>query len=679
MENYKKRAIELVFELAINETKRPEVVPYKPSKTEVCESDEPYFKRKRGGSGGRYARVLCDMLRELEAEPRANVHNLIVIKDGEVICEASAPGYDVNIPHLAHSMSKTLTAIAVGFLVDDGKLSVDERVAAFFPELEYGDKRFADLTVEDLITMKSGSPFSEIGTVTSDEWSLDFFETPLTFAPGEKFAYNSMNSYILAQIVTRVTGKPLVELLRERLLDPLKIKSFFWEKSPEGCEKGGFGAYMSCEAFAKVGVMLLGMGEFEGKEILSKRFVKRMLLTHSLASVDKGDFNYGYHVWVGREGSDFLLSGMLGQNVWVYPDENIVVSLNSGNNEIFQDSPALRIIKSRLTALSQCEKPTRADKSELKAVIKSFFKSRQRVKPEERLRGLLYFLKVKESCPFDVSWDAVLGEYGFPDNNVGILPLFVRVLQNNYCGGIESLELFRRGEELYMSVVEGGVEFEYPIGLYSHRETVVDYDGEKYIVRSVGRATFAESGERIFTIEMLFPELPNTRYIVLAESENGIVVSFSEMPNERVADKFIESFNFTGLGGMALGLLEKKLGENFIAAKLARAFNPTISGIDKRITECEEIISEKNRELSLKKENSGKFIRSLVSRFIGDSSAEKQKEQKKKPEAQDGEKKSFLSRAISSIKEKLSGKKKSSAAYDISVEHTEDNKASDGD
>lgn len=663
MELFKKKAIELVVGLAITENKDPAVVPYSPAKLEILRDEEPSLPRRICGKKKKYARVLSNMLSSLEEEKRANVHSLIVVKDGEVIAEAAAPGYGVNTPHLAHSMSKTVTAIAIGMLVDDGKLALDEKVSAFFPELPFADSRFAELTVEDLLTMKSGVPFSEIGVVTSDKWAEDFFECEMTSAPGETFQYNSMNSYILAKIVTRVTGTTLSDFIKPRLFDPLGIKSFFWEKSPEGCEKGGFGLYLSAESFAKIGLMLLGNGKYRSRQILSKRFITKMLLTHSLASTDKGDFNYGYHVWVARDGSDYLLSGMLGQNVWVSPEDGIVVAINSGNNEIFQNSPALEIIRKALLGLDENTKSTRAEYKEYRRQVKCFFEERRVTHPEKEERGLLYTLGIKNKHPFDINWEPILGEYVFPDNNLGLMPLFVRVLQNNYGGGIEELELYRKGEGLYLTCKEGGVTYEYPIGIYGHIETEINYNGEKYRVRALGEATLDEFDNPIYKIELIYPELPNTRYITLKEEESGVCLCLSELPNQRIADKFLESFSLTGLAGFAMGALERKLGENFIEARLTKAFNPMISGIDKRITDCDEIISEKNKELSERKESSGKLINTLVSKFMGEDKSEK----KAKKSEKDTSEKGFLHRAFKSLKSKLKGKKKASNSYDISI------------
>ena len=135
MEKWKLRAAELITGLAITNKPNPSVVPYTPSKTRVSEDEERHFRRTSPERRGISSKRICNLLTELEGEKRANVHNIMILKDGEVISECSAPGYSVNVRHLAHSMSKTLTGMAIGMLVDDGSLNVNTRVADIFQNL----------------------------------------------------------------------------------------------------------------------------------------------------------------------------------------------------------------------------------------------------------------------------------------------------------------------------------------------------------------------------------------------------------------------------------------------------------------------------------------------------------------------------------------------------------------
>lgn len=645
MENFKKRAIDLVLGLAITEEKMPSVIPYAPAKTDYSNKEKRYFKRRIGGKGHKYSKLLADMLVALEKERRANLHNLLVIKDGEVICEASYPGYDVNTSHLAHSMSKTVTGLAIGLLVDEGRLSISTPIVDIFPEYQTKDKRFPDITVEHLLTMRSGVPFSELGTVTESKWTEVYFASSLSFAPGEQFAYNSMNSYILSQIVTRVTNQSLTEYLEPRLFAPLGITNYFWEKSPELIEKGGFGLYMSCESFAKIGMLLINNGTFEGKRIISEDWVRTSTQMQTEVPEEKGSFNYGYHIWVSRAGDSYGLNGMLGQNVWICPKNGIVVSVNAGNNELFQDSPTLLIIMKYLSMLPETGKGVkRSDTAVLKYIQNHFCEHRHWIRPLQVKHGLSYLLGLRERRPFDTMWSGILGTYIFPDNNSGILPLFVRVMQNNFLGGIESFELKRDDEELIFVSREGGINYEIPIGLYGYEESIVTFDGEPYILRAFGEAMEDEDRNPVYKIEFVFPELPNTRMIKITKTNTGIRVRMSENPDHRIADSFLSTMTTGGTIGFAMGIIEKRAGEDFVERKLHAVFHPELLGIDTRNEGWEHIIAAENLAIAERHEKSGKFIRTMVNKFIGEDKPEAPKKVKKKPQGP-----SILQRAINAI------------------------------
>ena len=108
-------------------------------------------------------------------------------------------------------MSKTVTGIGIGCLVDDGKLDPDTHLRAIFPEYTLTDRRTGEITVRELLTMRTGIPFAEAGSVTSEKWTEDYLASKPDFTPGTAFAYNSMNSYILARIIERISGIPADE------------------------------------------------------------------------------------------------------------------------------------------------------------------------------------------------------------------------------------------------------------------------------------------------------------------------------------------------------------------------------------------------------------------------------------------------------------------------------------
>ena len=617
MEKWKKRTIELVMGLVLSGKKRPGVIPYTPQKTKISGDEDKFFTRRSCNRLGISPKRLTAMIKALEAEKRANLHNLMIIKDGAVICECSHPGYNVNVAHLSHSMSKSLTGLAVAMLIEDGKLRLDDKALSFFEDIVPSDRRMKELTVKNLLEMKSGVEFSEVGVVTEYQWTEAFFGSSMSSAPGEVFKYNSMNSYILSVIAQKAAGCDLCEYLEKKLLAPLGIKNYFWEKGPEGTVKGGFGVYMSCESWAKIGVLILGKGIFFGKRIFSEETTELICTARSEVSPDKGSFDYGFHIWVGRDDEEYLINGMLGQNVWIYPKAGIVVSLNCGNNELFSESPALNIVRSHLKNLPKDKFFTLDEQRDYIKAKKHFFRDRHWILPLRKEHGILSSLGLKTSYPFDKKWNAILGEYAFSDNSCSILPAFVSFMQNSYSDGIAKVDIKRVGEGLFFTFFEGDEIYEIEAGLYDFKPAVIEIRGEKYIVNAIASAIEDEDRNPIFKLELIFPELPNTRYIKFSQNAGRMTMRMSEQPNEKIAEGFLSTINSAKVA-FVIGMLEKKFGQGFLNKKLGSLFNPTLMGISTERQGYEAIIAAETEIATENRENSGKLLSSLVSKFIFD-------------------------------------------------------------
>lgn len=618
MEKWKKRAVNLLTSLAFGSESSPSVIPYYPQKTKISSDEYKYFPRSTPESHGISSRRIYSMLCALEAERRANIHGIMIIHSGEVISECTRDGYDVNVWRLSHSMSKTVTGMAIGLLFDEGKIKLTDRLVEIFPDVPYKDRRFPLITVGHLLSMTSGVTFGEAGSVTESAWTEAYFASPVKFVPGTDFAYNSMNSYILARIVAKISGVGVVDYLRPRLFEPLHITNCFWELSPEGIAKGGWGLYMSMESWAKLGQLVLLGGVFEGRRILSEEWIGLSTKKQADSPIVNGDFNYGYHLWVGRDGEDILFNGMLGQNVWICPKNRIVVVMTCGNNELFQDSPALEIMRRFLGVNMRDGDFDRRDSRVLREREEKFFDCRRWVVPMKKKRGFLYWLGVKNRSEYDEKWDDVLGEYVFSQNNVGILPLFIRGMQNNLDSHLDFIRLERSHNELYFTFSESGFAYRIEVGLYEYKEEVLDFRGESYILRTLGEAIDNTDGEVEYRIEILFPELPNTRMIRIMRGKDGEVrVEFTENPNNRIADAILDRAMLVPAIGMGVELLEKRFGESFISKKIADTFAPILVGARRGSRRFGEIIAEQKARAE-EQSRAVKLMRSFVSRFFSE-------------------------------------------------------------
>ena len=624
MENYKKRLVQLISNVSLEYRPYAAVVPYTPRKTKIPGFERPLFRRRYPHEVGANPKTITDVLVKLEADPHSNLHSIIVVKDGVVVAEAARDGFSPNLSHVSHSMSKSITGILIMMLRDRGKISLDSPASEYLPKGLTYTEGFEKVTVRHLLTMCSGISFFEIGSVCSVEWIKDITASPLAFEPGEKFKYNSMNSYALMYIANEITvkeyGISAEQFLKKQLFSPLGIRSYFWESGPEGVLKGGWGLYMSIEGWAMVGYMMLLGGKIGTHRFLSEKSVEEMTRVAMISPEKTGDFNYGYHLWVSRTDNDYLFSGMFGQNVWICPKKSLVIAFNSGNNEFFQKSSSLDIIRNAFLT----EDATRVTKNasaqrELEEKCHTFCISRRWISPPEKKRTLgLALTRRKQRVP--QIFDRIIGSFDFPDNNLGVLPAFVRAMQNNYQGGIRTFSFEKEAESILFTSFEGTETIKIRAGIYSYIQNEVSFSSEIYLVSAMIGAREADGGGVCYNIELLFNELPNTRRITLTLPDNDTLnVKMNEIPDENFIDILLS--NDAGADKM-FDVFEKNLGKSFVKNKISEQFSPEIKAFRANCEKSRDKLAIENERIE-SKINSSRIVRSLVNRLTSESDEEK--------------------------------------------------------
>ena len=282
------------------------------------------------------------------------LHSLMVLKDGEVVYERWSTGHTPEELHILWSASKTFTALGVGFAADEGLLNVNDKVVNFFTEEELPKEQsewLKDMTIWDLLVMSSGLGQDYIGSAQCrsgfDHWAKKTLASGFVFQPGTRFGYNSMNTYLLSVIVSRVTGEKLVDFLDRKLFTPLGIKDFVWEESPEGYNAGGWGLFLSTESLAKAGQFVLQNGRWNGRQLLSKEWIAEATSAQIMQSIglnrseeeqarlraeNDWEQGYGYQMWLCRHGG-VRFDGAWGQYCIILPEKNaVVVALSHSGN-----------------------------------------------------------------------------------------------------------------------------------------------------------------------------------------------------------------------------------------------------------------------------------------------------------------------------------------------------------
>lgn len=264
-----------------------------------------------------------------------NLHGILIAKDGKVIFEKYVPPYKKSYRHVSYSMCKSVVGMAVGLALDDGRLSLDTHIADIFPEHigMKASKEIKELTVYHLLTMQAGICFHELSQAFSKDWVKNYLKSDFVFYPGDQFYYNSLNSYILCAVLQKVYGCSVMQLLADRILGPLEIHDITWDTCPKGIEKGGYGMKLSLHDMAKLGLLYMNHGVHIDSQtghvhrLLSPQYIDRAVSVQ--CATDNEGFDYGYHCWVMPDG--YLFNGMLGQNIYVFPEQKLVIATQAGS------------------------------------------------------------------------------------------------------------------------------------------------------------------------------------------------------------------------------------------------------------------------------------------------------------------------------------------------------------
>jgi len=240
-----------------------------------------------------------------------------------------------------YSCSKSFTATAVGFAVNEKLLSLSDKVISFFPDQlpDTISDNLKALTVKDVLSMSDGQDPDPTFTVASRDtnWVKSFLTVPILYKPGSTFLYNSLGTYMLSAIVQKVTGQKIIDYLTPRLFTPLGITGMDWEVDPKGINTGGWGLRIKTEDMAKFGQLFLQKGKWNGKQVLPESWVKEAstlkIVQHpeySKAKRDSSDWEQGYcyQMWRCRHNA-YRGDGAYGQFIIVLPEEDAVIAITA--------------------------------------------------------------------------------------------------------------------------------------------------------------------------------------------------------------------------------------------------------------------------------------------------------------------------------------------------------------
>ncbi len=271
--------------------------------------------------------------------------------------------------HTLQSVTKSVTSAALGIAIDDGLIEgINVHAMPYFDDYEHdtSDPRKRAITLEDLLTMRSGIEWNTSGPYgsgvhstdhleASDEWIQFVLDQPMDADPGTVYEYNDGVSVLIGKILREATGQRADQWAAERLFKPIGITDFYWKITPDGEADTEGGLYLSTHDLARIGYLFLRNGEWDGEQILSEEWVRAStapVVTDVAPDNERVDVGYGYQWWVpdhdGQSPIVFAGNGYGGQFVLVVPDYDIVAVFNGWNIHGGDFRSTYRVLQERI-------------------------------------------------------------------------------------------------------------------------------------------------------------------------------------------------------------------------------------------------------------------------------------------------------------------------------------------
>jgi CubicO group peptidase (beta-lactamase class C family) len=253
--------------------------------------------------------------------------SMTIIRNGKIVSEAySREQNDIYQIQNIKSATKSFTGILACIALQKGLLdSVKQKLCDIFPEYFVNHQDKKEITIEDVLTMRSGL----VGNNKNDGYN--FFMTdntvefalssPLKYPIGSTFFYVDVNNQLVSYAIQRKYGKPMSEFAKEYLFDPLGIDDWYWQAGNDGVTYGASNLNLKPRDMAKFGQMLLQNGKWGNKQIIDSAWVSEAIKKH----VDLQGWGYGYYIWLNTIDKVYWAAGHGGQMIMVATDKKLVI------------------------------------------------------------------------------------------------------------------------------------------------------------------------------------------------------------------------------------------------------------------------------------------------------------------------------------------------------------------
>lgn len=267
------------------------------------------------------------ILRMIERWQRedVNIYGFELRRGGEIVTEAYYAPFAPGQMHRMYSVSKSMTAIGIALMAQEGKLTLDDKIVSHFPDMlpENPDERLMRLTICDMLRMATCYQKTTYREGIDRDWASTFFCGNATHEPGTVFFYDTSCSQVLCALVERLIGKSMIALLEERIFAPIGANDpKRWLTDPSGVCQGGTGLMMSLRDLSKVSQLIMD----GGRGLIPADFLREATakqIDTFMQNNPEERFGYGWQFWRTRHG--FAMYGMGGQLAVFCPEEDVLL------------------------------------------------------------------------------------------------------------------------------------------------------------------------------------------------------------------------------------------------------------------------------------------------------------------------------------------------------------------
>ena len=292
--------------------------------------------------------VMQEIARGMTAGEIEGITGGIVSIGGDVAMEAYAPGNSADKQHDIRSATKSITALLVGELIEDGSLkSVKVRLSDLLPD-EFSHMAKDDLrrkiTVEDALTMRTGlacndwvpsSVGNEDKMYETDDWANFLLTKPVAYERGKHFSYCTGGVVLLGRVIAKLSGKSVPDFANERLFRPLGIKGARWDQTPTGHTDTGGHLRLKLRDLHTLGLMVHADGKWGSAQLVSPKWLKEA--TSEQTRIYERRERFGYLWWLdggkvkGKDVSLIYAHGNGGNFIFIVPELDLVAAFTGKN------------------------------------------------------------------------------------------------------------------------------------------------------------------------------------------------------------------------------------------------------------------------------------------------------------------------------------------------------------